>query len=244
MKILLSLGFIFMTSGNMVLEAKNDKETAVTSSENTAMQEQEGIGLASMYDAEYSDEMEARRRRRRGGGSRGRKGRNPVAPFGIGFHYGGSTGIVGYELSYLVTPQVDIHLAGGVGTSGLIYSVGSRYFFMNNYGSPFFAVNYSRASGLSAAGALTVTNNNAIATYIVNAHSMVLLSGGYRYQWRRLGFMVNMGYGIRMGDDDKILEYLSGDEEGTKSLAKAALLGGFNFGIGISLQIGKYAKKR
>lgn len=178
--------------------------------------------------------IQKRRRRRRGG-----RGRNEVAPFGFWFNYGGTNGLFGIDLSYLINPNFEIHGSGGLGFSGAIIGGGVRYYFMESKGSPYAGAHIMRASGLDN---IEVTVNQNVGFYNVKSNMAMLLNGGYRYAWRRFGIKAGIGYGIRFKSIDESLEFIWGDEEATRKTAETAVLGGFNFEFGMGILLGSYSR--
>jgi len=149
----------------------------------------------------------------------------------------------GVDISQMLMPNLDVNAGVGLGV-GLKIGVGARYYFTpQRRVSPFAGVNISRTSGINDM-ALTVTQGQGYTAtedrirFSIEPSMVVHVRGGVRCQFRKIGLIGALGYGIRPGSNP--LSYTPGYEPqylSTVDFMNAITPGGFEISAGLTFRL-------
>jgi hypothetical protein len=149
----------------------------------------------------------------------------------------------GVDISQMIMPSLDVNAGMGLGVGWKI-GVGARYYFTpQKRVSPFAGVNISRTSGINDMELTVETGSGYSATrelvrFSIAPSMVIHARGGVRCQFRKIGLIGALGYGIHPGSDP--LTYTSGYEpaaQSTRDVMNAITPGGFELSAGITLRI-------
>ena len=149
----------------------------------------------------------------------------------------------GIDISQMLMPNLDVNVGAGLGVGWKI-GVGARYYFApQRRVSPFAGVNISRTSGINDME-LTVESgqgygaSSEVVRFSIAPSMVVHLRGGVRCQFRKVGLIGALGYGIKPGSDP--LSYTLGYEpqmQSTRDVVNAITPGGFEFSVGVLFRL-------
>jgi hypothetical protein len=157
---------------------------------------------------------------------------------GWGAPYGWSV-----DVSQMIMPNLDVNAGVGLGIGWKI-GVGARYYFTpQKRVSPFVGVNISRTSGINDME-LTVESNRGygssseLVRFSIAPSMVIHVRGGVRCQFRKIGLIGALGYGINPGSDP--LTYTPGYEpqqQSTHDVMNALTPGGFELSAGVTFPL-------
>lgn len=149
----------------------------------------------------------------------------------------------GVDISQMIMPNLDVNAGVGLGV-GFKIGVGTRYYFTpQKRVSPFAGVNISRTSGISDTK-LTVTDSQVTPAtqdpirFSIAPSIVIHVRGGVRCQFRKIGLIGALGYGVKPGSDP--LSYTPGygpRYRSTVDFMNAITPGGFELSAGITLRL-------
>jgi hypothetical protein len=159
---------------------------------------------------------------------------NPRHALGISTGWGAPYGW-GIEYSYLLTDKLDINLGTGFSFSGPRVGVGARYYFKNEWASPFVGANLVHTNGLYG---YTVSVNGVSAQYKNFADQAFFLRGGYKLENYNRFHIFSIGYGFPF--QNRGAQYISGSNHpSVKRFADAQPLGGLEISYTLIFRLGK-----
>lgn len=149
----------------------------------------------------------------------------------------------GVDVSQMLMPNLDVNVGAGLGVGWKI-GIGTRYYFTpQKRVSPFAGVNISRTSSINDME-LTVESGQGYSQTSEQvrfsiAPTMILhVRGGVRCQFRKIGLIGALGYGINPGSDP--LTYTPGYEpqmQSTRDVMNAITPGGFELSVGVTFPL-------
>ncbi|MDO7874805.1 hypothetical protein Q5H93_08695 [Hymenobacter sp. ASUV-10] len=148
----------------------------------------------------------------------------------------------GLDFSQLLLPNLDVTAGAGLGVGWKI-GVGTRFYFApQRRVSPFVGANVARTSGLTHFN-LTVNEGTYQEEQVrinIRPTATVHLRGGVRCQFRRVGLIGALGYGVVLGADP--VTYVYGYEpqyQITRDVVNAIAPGSFELSAGVTFGLSK-----